>query len=59
MPNSPMQFILGTLLYVLAWFVLTRTLDSKLPPPYLVVATVAGVFMMVGGSVLIAQGLIL
>ena len=59
MPNSPMQFILGILLYTCAWFVLTRTLDSKLAPSILVATCVAGLFMMVGGSVLIVKGLIL
>jgi hypothetical protein len=57
--NSPMQFILGILLYILAWLVLTRTIDSKLASPYLVAACVAGVFMMVGGSFLIVQGFFL
>ena len=29
-----MTFILGILLYISTWFVLTRTIDSKLAPPY-------------------------
>ena len=54
-----MTFILGILLYISTWFVLTRTIDSKLASPYLVAACVAGVFMMVGGSFLIVQGFFL
>jgi hypothetical protein len=54
-----MTFILGILLYACTWFVLTRTIDSKLASPYLVAACIAGVFMMVGGSFLIVQGFFL